>query len=270
MKMAGGVAVVAAVVGAATVGISQEVVQNWLKPIVAVVVVAFAAHILLKMLQIMQDLQQDLKWILFECSHIEKRNAALSCDLKWVAEKCSHIERRMEAAAAGSGDMCRHLQHVLLEFNADLLAGNEEAVKWWWVDRRLRALYEDFSNCKAMEKCNFAMVKTAWSLLQLEVQMRTLRDVVRFRHSGRELTEPEEDMERCLKNMQNAAQFCSFWQPMEVQCMEQHEVQSCFEEIRLAQIKERLKEVKMLIAGDKMQKYEGLQLECILAGSSTG
>jgi hypothetical protein len=56
---------------------------------------------------------------------------------------------------------------------------------------------------------------------------------------------------------------------MQVNAMEQHVTQSCFEEILTSQIAERVKEVKQYIEGDSMQKYAGLQLEGIIGGSST-
>ena len=208
MKMSVGVAVVAAIVGAATVGLAADQVQNWWRPLAAVAVVAFVAYILQQMLKIMKVMKHDLRWI---------------------AEKCSYIEKRMDAAAAKSGDICRHLQQVFLEFDADKNAGKTEEVKWWWVERRLRSLYEDFSNCRAMEKCSFEVVKKTWSMLQLEVKLRTLRDVVSWRHFGAEQLEDDDDMEHCLKNMQNAARFCSLWKPMQISELEQREVQSCFE-----------------------------------------
>ena len=158
---------------------------------------------------------------------------------------------------------------MFLEFDAARNEGKTDEVKWWWVERRLRQLYEDFSNSKAMEKCSYEVVKKTWSMLQLECKMRTLRDVVSYRHFEAELLEDDEDMEWALKNMMKASVFCSFWHPMQVNAMEQHVTQSCFEEILTSQIAERVKEVKQYIEGDSMQKYAGLQLEGIIGGSST-
>ena len=248
MKMAVGVAVVAAIFGAGTVGIGVEQVQNAWRPVVAVATVGFVAYFLMKMLQIMQVMK----------SH-----------MKWIADKCNYIEKRMDAAAAKSGDICRHLQQIFLEFNAEQNEGKTLEVKHWWVERRLRSLYEDFSNSKAMQKCSFEVVKKAWSMLQLEVKLRTLRDVVSWRHFGADYTEDDDDMEHCLKNMQTAFQYCSLWKPMELRELEQHEVQSIFEDILMAQIAERVKEVKQYIEIDGMQKYGGLQLESMFAASSS-
>jgi hypothetical protein len=248
MKMVVGVAVVAAFVGGAIVGFEAPTLwSNW-QPIAASAVVAFVGYILMKMLQIMKKLKHELQWI---------------------GEKCTYIEQRIDAAAAKSGDICRHLQQVFLEFDAARNEGKTDEVKWWWVERRLRQLYEDFSNSKAMEKCSYEVVKKTWSMLQLECKMRTLRDVVSYRYFEAELLEDDEDMEWALKNMMQASVFCSFWHPMQVNAMEQHVTQSCFEEILTSQIAERVKEVKQYIQGDSMQKYAGLQLEGIIGGSST-
>ena len=155
-----------------------------------------------------------------------------------------------------------------LEFDEAANPGLTVEVKWWWVDRMLRQLYEDFSNSKAMDKCSYEVVKKTWSMLQLECKMRTLRDVVSYRHFEAELLENDEDMDWALKNMVKAAKYCTFWRPMQISELEQHEVQSCFEELLISQIGERVKEVKQYLEGDDMKKYEGLQLEGFVAGSS--
>ena len=69
--------------------------------------------------------------------------------------------------------------------------------------------------------------------------------------------------------MQAAMEFCSFWRPTQINALEQHEVQSCFEELLISQIAERAKEVKQHLQGDSVDKYEDLQLEGIIGGSSS-
>ena len=142
-------------------------------------------------------------------------------------------------------------------------------MKWWWVERRLRQLYEDFSNSKAMEKCSYEAVKLTWSMLQLEVKMRTLRDVVSYRHFAEPLGADDDDMEWALKNMTGAMNFCFFWSPMKVSEFEQHTAESCYEELLMGQIAERVKEVKKYLEGADMKKFTGLELECFLACSSS-
>ena len=240
------VAVIAAVGGAAGVAGVERLWNNWMA-IGGGALAAFAVFVGIKLLQ-------KLKQIV--------------CELQWIAEKCRYIEKRIDHAAARSGDVCRHLQQVFLEFDVSLNEGQTVEMKWWWVDRRLRQLYEDFSNCKAMEKCSYEVVKKTWSMLQLEVKMRTLRDVVSYRHFEAELLEDDEDMEWALKNMNSALQYCSFWHPMQINALENHVVQSSFEELLISQITERVKELKQYLQGADMKKYEGLQLEGLVASSS--
>jgi hypothetical protein len=96
MKMAALVAVVAATVGGATAGIGVETLWNNWRTAAEVIVVAFAAYAAMKMLKVMEKVVDELQWI---------------------AEKCKYIGKRMDAAAAKSADVCRHLQQVFLEFD---------------------------------------------------------------------------------------------------------------------------------------------------------
>jgi hypothetical protein len=151
MKMAGLVAVFAAIVSGAAASIGVETLWNNWRAIGGGVCVAFAVCVAIKMLKIMVQVVDELQWI---------------------AEKCKYIEKRMDAAAAKSADVCRHLQQVFLEFDFELNEAQTVEMKWWWVERRLRQLFEDFSNCKAMEKCSYGVVNRSWSMLQLEVKMK--------------------------------------------------------------------------------------------------
>ena len=248
MKMAGLVAVIAATLGGATASFGVETLWNNWRAIGGGVLVAFAVCVAIKMLKIMMQAVDELQWI---------------------AEKCKYIEKRLDAAAAKSTDVCRHLQQVFLEFDLELNEAQTVEMKWWWVERRLRQLFEDFSNCKAMEKCSYGVVKKTWSMLQLEVKMRTLRDVVAYRHFAEPLGADDEDMEWALKNMAEAMKFCYFWSPMKLAELDEHTAESCFEELLLSQIAERVKEVKKYLEGADMKKFEGLELEGILGGSSS-
>jgi len=248
MKMAALVAVVAATVGGATVGIGVETLWNNWRTAAEVLVVAFAAYATMKMLKVMEKVVDELQWI---------------------SEKCKYIEQRMDAAAAKTADVCRHLQQVFLEFDLELNEAQTVEMKWWWVERRLRQLFEDFSNCKAMEKCSYGVVKKTWSMLQLEVEMRTLRDTVAYRHFAEPLGEDDEDMEWALKNMNGAMKYCFFWKPMKLSELEEHVAESCYEELLMSQIAERVKEVKKYLEGADMKKFTGLELECFCACSSS-
>ena len=55
---------------------------------------------------------------------------------------------------------------------------------------------------------------------------------------------------------------------MQINALENHVVQSSFEELLISQITERVKELKQYLQGDDMKKYEGLQLEGLVASSS--
>ena len=52
-------------------------------------------------------------------------------ELQWIAEKCKYIEKRMDAAAAKSADVCRHLQQVFLEFDWELNEAQTVQIIWW-------------------------------------------------------------------------------------------------------------------------------------------
>ena len=110
------VAVVAASAGVATAGVEQ--VQALLvkhgRPLVEVLAAAFVAYFLMKMLKVMQKMKNSVDWI---------------------ADKCTYIEKRIDAAAAKSRDVCRHMQQVFLEFDEAAHPGLTVEVKWWWVER---------------------------------------------------------------------------------------------------------------------------------------
>ena len=76
-------------------------------------------------------------------------------------------------------------------------------------------------------------------------------------------------MEWALKNMNGALKFCFFWKLMQLSELEQHTAESCYEELLMSQIAERVKEVKKYLEGADMKKFEGLELEGILGGSSS-
>ena len=250
MKMAVVAAAMAAFAGGASLGVEQLkslLVQHG-RLLAEGPAAAFVAYILMKMLQIMKNMKHNLKWI---------------------ADKTTYIEQRIDAAAAKSGDICRHMQQVFLDFDEGKKVGKTLAMRWWWVERRLRELCEDFSNSKAMEKCNYEVVKKSWSMMQLECKMRTLRDVVAHRHFGVPLGDGDDDVEYALKNMMKAGKYCFFWRPMKVSELDQHVVQSCFEELLFSQIAERVKEVQQYLEDADAKKYEGLEFEGIAGGSSS-
>ena len=76
--------------------------------------------------------------------------------MRWVAEKCSYIEQRIDGASAKSEDICRHLQQIFLEFDAEKHAAKTKESKLWWVGRGLRQLYETSATPKP---CRTAAMK---------------------------------------------------------------------------------------------------------------
>jgi len=246
LQMVVAAAIVAGMLGGATVGFGRKKLTYW-KPIAGGAITAFAAFVAINLLQMMQKMKTDIHWI---------------------ADKCGYIEGRIDGAAAKSGDVCRHLQQVFLEFDPGKNAAKTVQSKFWWVERRLRQLYEDFGNSKAMKNCSHEVVKKTWSTLQLDVKTRTLRSVVALRHFGENGCEEFKVMEWALKNMEAAATQCSFWKPMELNLLEQHEVQSCMEEILISSIDETVKEVRQYLEGDVSVKFAGLNFEGLTAASS--
>ena len=135
MKMAAVAAVLAALAGGASLGVEQlkSLLAQHGRALAGGHAAAFVAYFLMKMLQIMKHLKHNVKCI---------------------ADKTTYIEQRIDAAAAKRGDIFSHMQQVFLSFDEAANAGKTLAMKWWWVERRLRGLYEDVSNSNAMEKCN--------------------------------------------------------------------------------------------------------------------
>ena len=50
----------------------------------------------------------------------------------------------MDAGATKVSDVCRHLQQMFEEFDEDVNEGRTVEAKWWWVQRRIRSVFEVF------------------------------------------------------------------------------------------------------------------------------
>ena len=246
LKVVVAAVIVAGMLGGATAGFGRKKL-TYLKPIAGGSITAFAAYVAINVLHMLQRMKTDMRW---------------------VAEKCSYIEQRIDGASAKSEDICRHLQQIFLEFDAEKHAAKTKESKLWWVERGLRKLYEDFSNSKAMQNCSYEVVKKTWSMLLLNVKIKTLRNAVALRHFGEKDGEEYKGMEWALKNMEAAVGQCSLWTPMELNVLENHQVQSCFEEILVSDIGEKMKEMKQYLEGDVSLKFAGLKLEGLTAASS--
>ena len=55
---------------------------------------------------------------------------------------------------------------------------------------------------------------------------------------------------------------------MELNALENHQAQGCFEEILVSDIAENMREMKQYLEGDVSLKFEGLKLEGLTAASS--
>ena len=55
---------------------------------------------------------------------------------------------------------------------------------------------------------------------------------------------------------------------MDFHALENHKVQSCFEEIPISSIDEKMKEVQQYLEGDVSLKFAGLKLEGLTGASS--
>lgn len=250
MKMAVAIAVFAVGCGCGGIAASAEMVEI-VKQIGVLAFGVFAVVYLLKMFKMVKHLKE-------ECS--------------FIAEKCSYMEKRMDAGNARIGDLCRHMVQVFEEFDEDLNEAKDEASKWWWVQRRMRNLYEDFCCSANMHGVAFQSVKHLWSLLQLEVKLRTRRDLVACRYfavPGADLTAEHAVLEHCMKNIEKASQHCEFWRPMPMYVFEAYEASSGFEEILVSQLKERIAELKDyadMASGKHL--FEGFHVEGLFGDSS--
>ena len=187
--------------------------------------------------------------------------------LAFIGEKCCYMEKRMDAGAAKVSDVCRHLQQMFEEFDEDVNEGRTVEAKWWWVQRRIRSVFEDFCCSATMLRMDFTQVKAVWSLLQMEVKLRVCRDIVASRYYEQN-DEETAALEHCMKNMVKASNYSEFWRPMTVGAFEMYEATSGLEEILVSQVKERIAELQdYMMETTKSKLMEGLPLEGIRADS---
>ena len=162
----------------------------------------------------------------------------------------------------------------MVEFDEEVNEAKDVESKWWWVQRRVRQVYEDFCSTHSMQSMSFASVKAIWSLMQLEVKLRVCRDLVAFRFfavPGAEVPEDQASLEHCMEKMMKAEGLCEYWRPMSMQDFETYEAHTGMEEVLVSQVKERIAELKQYVqASTNADVFEGLQLGGILAGSASG
>ena len=108
-------------------------------------------------------------------------------NLVYISMKVQYMEARMDAGGGQSGDVCRHVAQLLEEFV-------EELSSKWWLERKLRAVFE------AYEKANAGMelkdLLACWRLLCCEVKLRGLRDVVMERIGSKDAEEDPAEEKR--------------------------------------------------------------------------
>ena len=196
-----------------------------------------------------------------------------------LVEKCSYMEQRMDKAQGKVSDVCRHLSRTFADFDPAANYAVTLKEKWWWVCRRVRDCYEDFSGALMEKGLTFEGCTGAWSLLCLEVYLRCCRDVaaLRFAADCGEEVDPEElySGENALQNfeaVQNFPDICSFWSPLNMQMLEGFQPSSGVEMVLKGQAMERVAELMQYASHEKAADFfKGMKLQgagIALAGSS--
>ena len=222
-----------------------------LKVIVAFAFGAYAVLFAMKLLEVMKKMQHT-------CS--------------FIGEKCNYIEKRMDAAGGKISDLCRHMQQMFEEFDEGLNEGPDVESKWWWVQRRIRSIYEDFCRNRTMQTVGFSSLKSTWSLLQMEVKLRVCRDIMALRYyavPGEPMDEEWSSLEHCLKNILKASKYCEFWRPMSFKDFEEYTATTGLEEVLISQVKERIAELNQYVKNNqKGVSFEDLGLEDMIGAAS--
>ena len=183
-----------------------------------------------------------------------------------VVEKCTYMEARMDKGAGKVSDCTRHLQKTFEDFDEGLNSGGTMKEKWWWVCRRVRDTYEDFTGALMQKGCSFKSLTGAWSLVLLEVYLRTCRDLAAVRYATMEHMEIDEDelaaLQNAMKNFANAAANCSLWTPWEIELLEGYEPTRGGEAVLKTQALERIDELKVYAAMcSHVKLFEGMHLK---------
>lgn len=197
----------------------------------------------------------------------------LGC-LETAAEKLTYMERRMDKGQAHIPDVCRHLSQVLQEFDEAQNAA-EGHMKWWWVSRRVRDLYEALGSSLISNGAPMESVEKIWSMVQLEVFLRNCRDYVAEKMN--KLKYPEQYDEdgavsygHALKNMKEGASYIDMWNPMKPEDVQNVQPATPWEKVLKSQILERIEELtvyKVQAGKMKADLFEGTFYE--VSGSSS-
>ena len=194
--------------------------------------------------------------------------------LDTAAEKLTYMERRMDKGQAHIPDVCRHLSQVLQEFDESQNAA-EGHMKWWWVSRRVRDLYEALGSSLISNGAPMDSVEKIWSMVLLEVYLRNCRDFVaeklnRVKYPEQYDEDGEATYGHALKNMQMGASFIDMWSPMKPDEVQNVRPATPWEKVLKSQILERFEELTAYkMKEGKMQKdlFEGTFYE--VSGSSS-
>ena len=194
-----------------------------------------------------------------------------------VVQKCTYMEARMDKGAGRVQDVCRHMSQTFADFEEKVNFGHTLKEKWWWVCRRVRDTYEDFTGALMQKGLQYKAMTGAWSLVCLEVYLRCCRDIAAIRFaamSGEEIDEDEKaGLENALKNfavVAECAELCSFWAPLEMELLEAFEPSSGVETVLKYQTMERIAELQQYAAtcSDGVKLFEGMNLKKIGIGAA--
>ena len=182
-----------------------------------------------------------------------------------LMEKCTCMEARMDKGAGRVSDCCRHLQKTFEAFDADMNSGSTMKEKWWWVCRRVRETYEDFTGALMQKGCSFKSLTGAWSLVLLEVYLRCCRDLAAVRLAVMEKLDHDEEelaaLQNAMKNFADAEANCSFWTPLQIDLLEGYEPSSGVESVLKSQALERVEELKVYAnMCSHVKLFEGMNL----------
>ena len=194
-----------------------------------------------------------------------------------VVQKCTYMEARMDKGAGRAQDVCRHMSQTFADFEEKVNSGFTLKEKWWWVCRRVRDTYEDFTGALTQKGLEYKAMTGAWSLVCLEVYLRCCRDIAAIRFAvmnGEEIDEDEKaGLENALKNfavVAACAELCSFWAPLEMEYLEAFEPSSGAETVLKYQAMERIAELQQYAAtcSDGVKLFEGMNLKKIGIGAA--
>ena len=179
-------------------------------------------------------------------------------------EKLSYMERRLMKDNYGTGDICRILGQDMEGYNE--VCGNRR-----WLQRRMRDHFEAWMKVGSGlgDTTKKGFLKSLWSMVCSEVQLRFCRDIVGARAHAVEngVQRKPEKVAKEMKTLENLkVTWCDFWQPLqdkqwtEMETSEaSHFLEMCLQS-QLCERKEELHEYagKALTEKDMKALFEGM------------